>query len=315
MAQVVCIGLMVADVFARPVRRLPPPGETDWIDTVEVHAGGDALNNAMTLARLGVDVALIGRIGEDPFGDFIVRKAKAVGVEVRPVRDPDAPTATCLVLVLPDGEHSFLYCPGANARLTLADLAREDLAGARIVHFGSAASMPDMDGEPLGRLFQMAREAGAATSLDVSGDTSGVREALLRHVLPHVDYFLPNESEASGLTGLDVPEEMSKAFLDAGAGTAVIKMGARGCLIRTPDQCLTVPARKVEVVDTTGAGDCFVAGFLAAVLQGWDVERCARLACAVAASCVSKMGANEGVRTLEETLRIMEQRDRKPRSQ
>ncbi len=306
MASVLCVGLMIADVFARPVRRLPPSGTADHLDTAAIHPGGDALNNAMALGRLGTDVTLVGRVGADPFGDFTVREAERVGVSVSAVRDTDAPTSICLVLVFPGGEHSFLYCPGANRLFSLADIPRELVEKASIIHVGSACELPALDGKPMGELFRTAREAGTLTCADVCEVTQEERDVFMAEVIPLLDFFLPSELEGRLLTGRDKPEEMADALLDAGAAAVVVKTGAKGCHIRTRAERLDVPAYRVDVVDTTGAGDCFVAGFLTGVLQEWDLEKCGRFASAVAACCVGTMGANAGVKSIEATLEFME---------
>jgi sugar/nucleoside kinase (ribokinase family) len=130
---------------------------------------------------------------------------------------------------------------------------------------------------------------------------------LLEPCLPEIDYFIPSLPEAQAITGLEEPHQVARALLDRGVGTVGLKMGAEGCLVLTGEgEELRLPAFEVEVIDATGAGDAFAAGFIAGVWQGWPLEKTARFANAVGALCVTGMGANGGVRSLPETLDFME---------
>jgi sugar/nucleoside kinase (ribokinase family) len=130
---------------------------------------------------------------------------------------------------------------------------------------------------------------------------------LLGPCLPFVDYFVPSLAEAQALTGLDDPRAVGAALLDCGVKTVALKMAAEGCLVMTSGgDAIHMPAYKVDVVDATGAGDAFAAGFIAGVWQGWTLEQTARLANAVGALCVTGVGATGGVRSLSETLAFME---------
>ncbi len=158
----------------------------------------------------------------------------------------------------------------------------------------------------MARLLQQAREAGAITFLDTVWDDTGRWMKLLKPCLPYVDYFVPGLAEARALTGRQSPEEVATALLEEGVGTVAIKMGADGCLVKSRDRpALRVPAFKMPVVDATGAGDAFAAGFIAGVYLGWPLMDTARFANAVGALCVTGVGAFGNVASLEETLAFM----------
>ena len=305
---VVCLGIMVADVVGRPLRTLPAPGRLVLVDEMSLHTGGCAVNTAIGLARLGVPVQVIGKIGLDPFGDFLLRQLDGQSVGTRGVsRDPEIGTSTTMVLVDPDGERRFVHYMGANARLTLDDVDWGIIESASILHVAGALVLPGIDGQPTAELLQRAQAAGVTTFLDTVWDDTGRWMDLLGPCLPHVDYFVPSLAEAQALTGLDDPEDVARALLDRGVGTVGLKMGAGGCLVMgDAGEVLRVPAFEVDAVDATGAGDAFAAGFIAGVWRGWSLERTARFGNAAGALCVTGVGAAGGVRSLPETLAFME---------
>jgi sugar/nucleoside kinase (ribokinase family) len=306
---IVCLGIMVADVVGRPLRSLPDRGRLVLVDEMELHTGGCAVNTATALARLGLPVEVIGRIGTDPFGDFVLRQLHERGIETRGVtRDPEVNTSATMVMVDPDGERRFVHYLGANACLRLDDVDFGMIEEASILHIAGALVLPGIDGEPTAQLLERAHSAGVTTFLDVVWDDTGRWMELLATSLPHVDYFVPNLTEAQAITGLEAPEDAALALLDKGVGTVVVKLGADGCLVKTgKGERLRVPAYEVDVVDATGAGDAFTAGFIAGVWLGWPLERTARFANAVGALCVTGLGASGGVRSLPEVLAFMDE--------
>jgi sugar/nucleoside kinase (ribokinase family) len=250
----------------------------------------------------------MGKIGQDALGDFVLRAMEARRIGTRGVkRDPEAGTSATMVIVDPAGERRFIHYMGANARYTLADVDWGMLAGASILHVAGSLVLPGIDGEPTAELLRRARQMGVVTFLDTVWDDTGRWMQLLEPCLPEIDYFIPSLPEAQAITGLEEPHQVARALLDRGVGTVGLKMGAEGCLVLTGEgEELRLPAFEVEVIDATGAGDAFAAGFIAGVWQGWPLEKTARFANAVGALCVTGMGANGGVRSLPETLDFME---------
>ncbi|MGC9399688.1 MAG: carbohydrate kinase family protein [Anaerolineae bacterium] len=305
---VACLGIMVADVIGRPVQRIPKPGRLVLVDEMQLHTGGCAINVATALARLHIPVTVIGKVGVDPFGDFLLDQLEQRGIERDYVsRDPQAGTSATMVMVGSDGERRFVHYIGANARLTLEDIDLELLERVKVLHVAGALVLPGLDGEPTAHLLQEARARGVITFLDTVWDDTGRWMEVLGPALPHVDYFVPSLPEAQALTGLDAPEDVAQALLDRGVGTVALKMGNAGCLVATRDGVPRhTPAYQVQVVDATGAGDAFAAGFIAGVWLGWPLEKTARFANAVGALCVTGLGASGGVRSLEETLAFMQ---------
>lgn len=301
------MGNFCVDLLVKPVRRLPPPGGLEIIDEYELQTGGCSNNCAIALARLGLSVATVGRVGQDRTGDIVLDLLARNGVRTDlMVRDPSARTSLSVVVVNERGERSFIHHPGATQNLSLGDVPWERLESARAVHVGGAFLLPRLDGQPMAELLRWARELGAITFVDTAVDGKGNRLEVLEPILPHVDYFLPSEAEALGMTGSGVPEDMAAFLLARGVGTVCIKLGERGCYVAgAGDEGRYVPAFDVDPVDTCGAGDTFTAGFIAGILNGLDSVGAARLANAVGAMCVTGLGATTAVGTWEETLAFM----------
>jgi sugar/nucleoside kinase (ribokinase family) len=305
---ILCLGILVADLVGKPLRAVPEPGRLVLVEEMGLYTGGCATNAATALARLGLPVELMGKIGQDALGDFVLRAMEARRIGTRGVkRDPEAGTSATMVIVDPAGERRFIHYMGANARYTLADVDWGMLAGASILHVAGSLVLPGIDGEPTAELLRRACQMDVVTFLDTVWDDTGRWMQLLEPCLPEIDYFIPSLPEAQAITGLEEPHQVARALLDRGVGTVGLKMGAEGCLVLTGEgEELRLPAFEVEVIDATGAGDAFAAGFIAGVWQGWPLEKTARFANAVGALCVTGMGANGGVRSLPETLDFME---------
>jgi sugar/nucleoside kinase (ribokinase family) len=302
MPEIACLGILVADLLGRPIDALPPRGRLGLVESMTLHIGGCAANTGIDLARLGVDTAVLGKIGQDGLGDFVTRTLEAEGIDTAGiVRDPSVDTSASMVLVAGDGERTFLHCLGGNARFTAADVDWNTAAGARILHVAGALVMPAFDGEPMAEALRAAKQRGQTTSLDTVWDATGRWMETLRPCLPHTDVFMPSLSEAQELTGRREPEAVARALRDAGVGTVALKLGAEGCYILSADEEVHAPGFRVDAVDGTGSGDAFDAGFLVGMLRGWDMERTARFANAVGAMCVTGVGATAGVRSFEET--------------
>jgi len=305
---IVCLGILVADVIGRPLRSIPAAGSLVLVDEMSLHTGGCAANAATALAKLDLPVEAIGKVGEDPFGDFVIDVLQERGIGTRGVkRDAQVGTSVTMVLVDPDGERRFVHYIGANASLTIDDIDFELISGAAILHIGGSLVLPGIDGQPTANLLKQARQAGVITFLDTVWDDTGRWMALLEPSLPYIDYFIPSLPEAQAITGFDQPEMIARVLIDQGVRTVALKMGPDGCLVMTGNyDLLRLPAFDVEVVDATGAGDAFAAGFMSGIWQGWSLDKTARFASALGAMCVTGVGAAGCVSSLEETLKFME---------
>ena len=303
---VVSLGAYVVDVIGRPIDQFPEKGRLTVFDELEMHSGGGANNTGIALAKLGINVGAMGRIGTDTFGDFVLETLETNRVDTRAMmRDAEINTPVTFVAVASDGERSFLHYMGTNSVVSEDDVNSDLIRSCKILHVAGAFVMPKLDGEPMARILRHAKEAGVMTSLDTVWDASGNWLKTLEPCLPYIDVFLPSIEEAEQITGLDSPPEISKFLMDYGVQTVGLKMGERGSYVRTGKDEIYVPAYTADVVDATGAGDAYVAGFLAGIVMGWDLERTSELASATGAACVTAIGTTAGIRNLEETLAII----------
>lgn len=300
------LGIATVDAVAAGVDGYPPPGGIRFFERLHLATGGCAANSATALARLGVPCSLVTRAGVDPFGDLLLGRLAEAGVDTEGVvRDPDAPTPFTFVVVAPGGERSFLHVRGTNARIREEDVPPERLEGRRFVLAAGAMLMDALDGEPLARVLAAARRRGAVTLLDtVFVDAAPAAEwrRRLLPALPRLDWCVPSRAEARALTGLEDPSAQAHWLRDAGVAGVAVKLGSDGVLILdAAGREERIPAcHVVAVVDTTGAGDCWCAGFVAGLREGLSPAGAARLGNAVAACCIREPGATTGIPPLAE---------------
>ncbi|MBI3945944.1 MAG: sugar kinase [Armatimonadetes bacterium] len=303
MSEIVCLGILVADVVAKPVNHWPEEGRLVLVEQMELHTGGCAVNTGIGLSRLGIEAAVIGKVGQDPFGDFMVAALQRVGVGTDGVRrHPGRNTSATMVCVSETGERSFIHYLGANAELVAEDVDFGLVERARVLHVGSAFLIPRLDGEPLAGVLRRARERGVTTCVDTAWNSRGGWMDILAPALPWADYCVPSLEEARMITGEREPDAIARVLLAAGVKVVGIKMGDQGCYVRSAAEEHLLPPFRVDAVDATGAGDCWVAGLLAGIVKGMGLRDSARLANAVGAMSVTAMGATAGVRSLAETL-------------
>lgn len=303
---VVVAGLAVADIIGRPVdlKNLPRRGALKLIDSITLTTGGNVSNVGIDLAKLGFRVGVITRVGNDSLGRFITQHFRAFGLDAEGVIvDARAQTSGTMVSVDRDGERTFLHTRGCMKHFRASDLLHHLplLRKARVLAMGYLGLLPETEKE-FKKLFKTLKVRTNLRILLDSAASPRVSTRALRGFLPFVDYFIPSHEEAVLITGRKTPESIVRFLHEAGAPYVVgVKLGARGCFIATPDRAEYIkPTRVAHVVDATGAGDAFVAGFLGATLRGFDPFRAARVANAVAASCVRAVGASTAIRGLEE---------------
>ncbi len=306
---VACVGILVADAIGRTIDGIPERGKLQLVDRIDLFVGGCASNAGIDLAKIGLSVGVLGKIGDDGFGRFISDSLVKEGVDVTGlVSDAGVGTSASLVLVDGGGERSFLHCLGANAEYRLSDVRMDSVARARILFIAGTMLMPAFDGEPAAELLKKATAMGVVTVLDTAWDSRGRWMSVLAPCLPHLDYFLPSYEEAVELSGEKDPERIARFFLGRGVRRAVaVKLGKDGCLVADRSGFVArIPTYgSVRVVETTGAGDAFCAGFTTGLARGWDLVECARFANATGTFCVTAAGATTGMRSLAEIQAFM----------
>src|SRR5262249_17542408 len=292
----VVVGSCVVDVLARPVPLSQPIGAGRLVESepLILTTGGIVSNSGITLARLGMRVAAFTYVGNDEWADVIRRRYAAEGIDTSAlVTRSDGATSTTAVLIDPSGERCFVHCVGAPQMLDKEAMFSklELFAQSRAMLLGYYPLMKRLQPD-LPEVFAAIRKTGCLTAMDSAGD-GGTMDPLAQ-ILPHLDFFIPNEGEAARQTGEREPRAMIKAFRDAGAqGFLGIKLGVRGALLSPrPGEFTEVAVEKApgDVVDPTGGGDSFYAGLLAGVLRGLTPADAGRLAAATGACCVTGLG-------------------------
>ena len=309
MADVVCLGILVADIIAKSVKDVPERGELGIVEKIELHTGGCASNTGAALRKLGIDTALIGKVGDDGFGDYVVGEMSKRGLNVKGIkRDKETNTSCSLALVEDDGERRFIHCYGADGTFAENDVDWDIVRDCKILHIAGSLLMPTFDGDQTANVLKKARNMGITTSLDTAWDAKGKWLETIEPSLKYIDIFLPSIEEARMITGLDSEEEIADFFLKYGMKIVGLKMGSKGCFIKSSKgEIVKFPVFNINAVDATGAGDAFVAGFLMGVLNGWDMKKTAEFACAVGACCAQKIGARTGIRSFDETIKFIEE--------
>ncbi|RCG29760.1 sugar kinase [Sphaerisporangium album] len=292
---VLTLGVHIVDVLARPVESIPQGQDTHLLEQIRLTAAGAAAGVAVDLARLGVPVASAGAVGGDELGDFLLMIMARHGVDVSGVvRKPGEQTAASILPIRPDGGRPSFHVPGANLGLCLADLDPGLLTRARVVHLGGMDATWGLHDPAFHDLLRAAREGGTLVTMDLLSNMPDLMPAT-RAFLPYVDYFLPNEEQALMISGASEVEEAARRLLEEGPGGVLVTLGAEGSLVATASGTVRVPALDVAVVDTTGCGDAYCAGFIAGLLDGRDVTESARLGTAVAARVAGGLGSDAGL--------------------
>jgi len=303
---IVCVGQITADVVVNWTEEIPERGKSEFVERIQLHNGGCACNTAIDLAKIGTSVGIVGKVGTDGFGDFLISLMKDNGVNTTGIkRAARVNTSSTVVLVDPDGERRFLHYSGANAKLRIDDIDFEMIKGAKILHLAPIYLLPGLDRKSAAKLLKKAKEMGISTSLDTAWDAKNQWLDIIEQSLPYTDIFLPSLDEAKMISKKESLSDVAKFFLSYGIKIVGLKMGKKGCYIRTEKDEIRIPAFKVKAVDTTGAGDAFVAGFLTGMINGWDLELTGKFANAAGACCIMEVGAPQGTRPLEKILELM----------
>ena len=290
---VLCIGSVVMDITARPIGQKNQWEEKQRISSIQIQTGGDAANQSIRLADLGLDAALAACVGQDPNGSILCSSLRARGVRTEYiVSKKECATGTALVLVDEAGERHTFSVQGAHSTIEKADLPWDALNSCRAISLASLFSMPQLEKDGLLAFLQEAKKKGILIFADLAADKLKQGLPGIAPFLPYIDYFLPSLYDALAMTGASDAQEAAKKYLDCGVKCVVIKCGSEGCYFVSGELCGTVPAVKVDPVDTTGAGDCMSALFISRILQGEGVRDACRFACSGASYSTLFLGAS-----------------------
>jgi sugar/nucleoside kinase (ribokinase family) len=303
-------GILVADHLCSPIDHVPRAGELLLADQLPLAIGGCAANVAMGLARLGVNVGVVGCVGRDPFGQFIKQTLAAEGIGVSLIHElENIETSGTLIINVQGEDRRFIHTVGANGVFRVENIPLKDALAANVLYVGGYLLMPNFEHTALAGLFRQARAAGVKTVLDVVLPGPGDHWRRLESVLAHTDVFLPNSDEAAAITGLPDPVAQAEKFRSAGAAAVCITCGGEGTVLLTDQFRMRAGVYPVRFVGGTGAGDAFDAGYIAGLLAGQDALDCLRWGSALGASCVRAIGATESLFTRPQLLEFLQRHE------
>jgi sugar/nucleoside kinase (ribokinase family) len=303
-------GLIVADIIAAPfnLRSPPPPGGLAVIDSISLTTGGNVCNTGVAMAKLGMRVAAAGMVGKDILGSAVRERLELEGVDTSSIFESDlAQTSATVVAVEPGGERVFFHTPGPTPLLDKETFRKciplfQWCSFVQVGYFGLLPGLtPDLP-----ELFAELKAAAPRTRLALDTVNPPGNGELLWPILPHLALFAPSRTEANALTGESDPAKMVAAFRrHMPTGLIGIKLDEEGCYLDDGRGALRVPAAKIKVVDTTGAGDTWFGALMTALIKGMPLEPAGKFANRAAADCCTALGASAGVKSFEETLARM----------
>jgi sugar/nucleoside kinase (ribokinase family) len=291
---VIALGVHVVDVLVRPVEQIPEGQGGQLVEQIRITPAGSAGGTAITLAKLGASVRSAGAIGDDELGEVLLALLARFGVDTSLlVRREGVQTSSSVLPIRPDGSRPAFHVVGANGTYSSADAPWTEIEQAGYLHLGAPEFM---GGEEAARILSFAREHGVVTSADIlaPGDQAAGIVEWLAPAFEHIDYLLPNQEQVHGLTGESELQAGCEELLERGVGCVAATSGDEGALIVDRGGAERVPAFATDVVDTTGCGDAFSAGFLRGLGLKRPKRDAAVLGCAAAGLVAQGLGSDHG---------------------
>lgn len=303
--RVVVVGSLNLDLVVR-LDRMPDPGETVFGRSVEQHAGGKGLNQAVAAARLGVPVTMVGAVGSDASGAWLRETVDTEGIDASGLVTAGTTSGTALIEVDAEGANRIVVIPGSNERVTAEQV---DAAIAALTDVAVVLTQGEVPLEAVVAAMQAGRAAGARTILNPA-PVRDYPDALLAHV----DLVIPNEHEAAELTGLSTATtvdatEAARALVRRGVGCAIVTRGSRGSVWATADSTGSAGAFPIVPVDTVAAGDAFCGGIAAALSEGLSLSEALRWGSAAGALAATAAGAVSSLPTRKAVARLVNASD------
>ncbi len=301
--EVLVIGAAIVDIPLQPVSKNIFEIESCPLNRIAMTIGGDAINEATIITRLGHPTMLMSMVGNDVPGKFVMEHCQDNNIDITKLKVRDEiDTSINIGLVTEDGERTFVTNRnGSLWKLDFDDLDTSVFDQVRLLSFASFFNNPMLQGKPLVELFKKAKEYGLIICADMVKSRFGEGLEAIQEALGYVDYFFPNYDEACLMTGKTEVSEIADVFLDCGVKNIIVKVGKKGSFIKNKDEQFLVPGYPdSNCIDTIGAGDNFASGFIAALLEGKGLKECAMFANAVASISVESLGATTGVQSREQ---------------
>lgn len=315
--KVVSLGIHIVDLLGRPVSVIPKGQALTLIDEIRITVAGTAAGTSIDLAKLGMDVVAMGAIGTDELGNFLLATMERYGIDTSwLVRKANVQTSATMLPIRPNGERPALHVIGANGELCFEDLNLDVIASADFLHMGGTSLLPKLDGEPTVRVLKYAKEHGVTTTFDQVAINRPDLIDLVKPCMTYVDFFMPGFEEAQMMCGMTELYDVINFFLDAGAKHVVFKMGGNGSIIAWRENGslkeIRLPIFRAKVVDSTGCGDSYCAGFITGLSLGWDLEKAGLLGSACGGLVIGGLGSDAGIIDLDSTIEFMNTAERLP---
>ncbi len=302
----ICIGTALVDSIIKGFDPEPISKSGYKAESGSLNVGGEAVNEAVTAAKLGMKTGIFCSLGEDPAGDMIATALDKNGVDTGLIlRSKEHPTPVTTMFVKEDGSRKSIT-NGSHRYNFRPDLHLGSFTDARAIILGSLFRAPFDDPDIIYEVLKAAKAAGET----VFGDTKLPNFRFLtledlRNSLPMLDYITPNEDEAKYYSGKEEPEAMADVFLNLGIKNVLIKLGPGGCFFKNEKEKYHLPAFDIKAVDATGAGDNLIAGFATELLLGAGHEEALRFANACGAICTTAVGAVTAIKDRPQVLEFM----------
>ena len=303
---IVCIGMALVDSIIKGFDPEPVSASGYRAASGSLNVGGEAVNEAMAAAKLGMKTGILCSLGEDEAGELVIGALKRCGVDTElVVRSGERPTPVTTMFVREDGTRKSVTNHAHSLNFHPEQYASR-FTDAKAVILGSLFRAPFDDPEIIRAVLTAAKAAGQFTVADTKlPNFRFLKLEDVRESLPLVDCITPNEDEARYYSGKETPEEMADVFLDQGVGSVIIKLGGRGCYFKNRETSFRLPACSIQAVDATGAGDNFVAGFTAEILRGSSPYDALRFANVCGAICTTAVGARTALKNRDQVLEFL----------
>ena len=298
MYEVIIVGAAITDLQVYPVKK-------NIIDVASYPAekmlwtvGGDALNEATIITRMGHNVKLISSIGNDAAAQIILEHCRKNNISTEFIRlDENKTTAINIGLIWEDGERTFINNKsGSLWILSPCDINLDEIDNAKVLSFASIFNSPGLDKNFLVNLFSQAKKNNLIICADMVAAKNNETLDDIAEALKFIDYFFPNYDEGKVLTNQEEPEKIADVLLDYGVKNVVLKIGRNGCIVKNHNECFVVPVYpNVKAVDSTGAGDNFASAFISGLLEGKNIRTCAAMANCAASIAIESVGATQGL--------------------
>ncbi len=304
----VCIGMALVDSIIKGFDPNPVSASGFRAASGSLNVGGEAVNEAVAAAKLGLKTGILCSLGDDAAGDMIIDALRRSGVDCsRVIRSKEHPTPVTTMFVNGDGTRKSIT-NSAHRYNFHPEKHTERFTDAQALILGSLFRAPFDDPEVVCTVLSSARSAGQIVFADTKLPNFRILKLEdLRNSLPMIDFLTPNEDEAKYFSGKETPEEMADVFLSYGVRNVIIKLGGKGCFFKNREGSIVLPACEIQAVDATGAGDNFVAGFASEVLRGAPYAAAMRFANACGAICTTAVGAGTALQSREQVLRFLDQ--------